>query len=361
MYLLTEKLTSTVIVWMIIKRVLKPWDKWDAAKYGIISSVDGKRLRRPKTSKEHAAWDILDRFCWSIKRLCTRYLNDSQFAYLFSIAYLMKEKGEIIFNANKEKYLCELESLTTETQQLFYNIFQQIEKETLISESKLDVDSNIFKILPKVATILKEYKVEKLFEEKQVGIIYHYTSYLRMGNICKTDMLIQGNIIGYSGVKAISLTRDKMFHRRHRGDMTISTDVRITLDGNKLSRKYKIVPYHDLYFYDNKSAQHKYDEMEERINIDKINDIHKYILKIEFLKRPFYIQDNEAIPIIIDFCYNYNIPLIDIPNKKIISEDMEGTSLGDIAQFTPILGINKNRINKRIQIKRRYKNVKHRL
>ena len=108
-YLLTEKLTSTIVMWMIMKRVTKEWKNWGAAKAGIISPVDGKRLRKPRTAKERENWDLLDRFAWSIKRLLTKFHGDNKFTYLFSLAYLMKENYVPVFKANLEKYKIELD------------------------------------------------------------------------------------------------------------------------------------------------------------------------------------------------------------------------------------------------------------
>src|SRR5690606_37814795 len=49
--------------------------------------------------------------------------------------------------------------------------------------------------------------------------------------------------------QGVSLTRDKMFHKTANRvfDGITSVDVRITLDGNKLSNKYKIVPFNFWY------------------------------------------------------------------------------------------------------------------
>ena len=158
-YLLTEKLSSTLVMYMVLKRIVKPWDQWEAYKYGIIDEK-GKRLRKPKTSKERDSWDILDRFCWSIKRLCTKYLNDSVFAYLFSAAYLMKEDCVVIFNGNKNKYLTELENFTVKKQLDLYNCIQELEKNNILKESNLDIETNLIKIANKVKPFIDKYLLE---------------------------------------------------------------------------------------------------------------------------------------------------------------------------------------------------------
>lgn len=160
-YLLTEKLTSTVVMYLVLKRIIKPWKDWDAYKNGIID-IKGKRIRRPRNSKEREGWDILDRFCWSIKRLCTKYLGDSNFAYLFSAAYLMKEKCEIAFNGNRERYLTELNDLTYEKQLTLYKCLEEMKSENILRESILDYETNILKIKKKVEIVINKYMIEEL-------------------------------------------------------------------------------------------------------------------------------------------------------------------------------------------------------
>lgn len=159
MYILNEKLTSTIAVYMILKRVIRPWKDWPAAKLGIISPKDGKRLRRPRSSKERETWDILDRFCWSIKRLCTKYLNDSSFAYIFSAAYLMKEDAAFVISKNMDKYKGELEDFNTTKQKHLYDCFQELETNRLICEKQLDLETNILKILHHSAPIIEKYMI----------------------------------------------------------------------------------------------------------------------------------------------------------------------------------------------------------
>lgn len=176
MYLLNEKLTSTIAVYMILKRVMKDWKDWPAYKHGIIDDK-GKRLRRPKTSKEREGWDILDRFCWSIKRVCTKYLGDSKFAYLFSLVYLMKEKQEYTITTNIEKYRVELDDFTAEKQYILYECFRKIEQSGLIHES-LDVQSNIYKILTVIpSTIIN------MFEDVSVSDVAMFTPKINISKL----------------------------------------------------------------------------------------------------------------------------------------------------------------------------------
>lgn len=102
-----------------------------------------------------------------------------------------------------------------------------------------------------------EYKQElagmqlsNINESKQVGDIYHYTRLILLHSILKERVLkpsqTRSEKLGY-----ISFSRDKAL------GMTLGSSksqVRITVDGDKLSTKYKISPYSQL------EPETKYDE-----------------------------------------------------------------------------------------------------
>jgi hypothetical protein len=105
----------------------------------------------------------------------------------------------------------------------------------------------------------------------------------------------------------ISFTRNKNFDKKGQ-KFNVKTDYRITLDGDKLSNRYKIKPfayipgwsYKDNWEYDWLedepesivrdffNATGDYDEQEERIWFKQpgqyINDIKKYILAVDKIK-----------------------------------------------------------------------------
>lgn len=179
MYLMTEKLTSTVAMYMILKRILRPWNEWTAYKNGIIDA-NGKRLRKPKTSREREGWDILDRFCWSIKRVCTKYIGDSQFAYLFSAAYLMKEQCNIILKENQDKYKLELSNFTLKEQQAFYKCFVELNENNFLVKNNLDLETNILKNLNSVKLIIDKYLKE---DETTVADIAQFTPKININKV----------------------------------------------------------------------------------------------------------------------------------------------------------------------------------
>jgi hypothetical protein len=118
-----------------------------------------------------------------------------------------------------------------------------------------------------------EYKV-KLNEGKQVGDVYHFTTLENLNNMLEKG-IIHPNYEGQ-----ISTTRNKnvdvtpfMGDTMNEGDSL----VRLKLDGNKISYKYKIRPYH----YDEDSPP------EEREPA--------YIIKLEFEEQ--IITNGKDLPI----------------------------------------------------------------
>jgi hypothetical protein len=107
-----------------------------------------------------------------------------------------------------------------------------------------------------------------LKEAKQVGSLYHFT---RTGELIE---ILKSNILRASDMWTTNdnLKPFNAFTRNKNGwDVGgFSTDVRITIDGDKLSDKYKIQPF---------NMDYGVDEMEERVYKD-IHNIKDYILDI---------------------------------------------------------------------------------
>lgn len=149
-------------------------------------------------------------------------------------------------------------------------------------------------------------KLLNILEGKQVGLLYHFTSKDGIKGILKDNKLItteefyMGNVLHF-----VSFTRNKNFHNK-KNKFNVKTDYRITIDGNKLSEKYRVQPfaykpgwdYSNNWEYDWLEDEPEsevrdffnntgiYDEMEERIyfkNNDGIKNIKEYILKIDKL------------------------------------------------------------------------------
>jgi hypothetical protein len=150
--------------------------------------------------------------------------------------------------------------------------------------------------------------VDLLNEGKQVGTLYHYTSKDGLKGILNSNsMKAFEEIYMAHHLYYISFTRNKNFHKKG-SNFGVKTEYRITLDGDKLSNKYKIQPfayvpgwgYTDNWEYDwledeSESdrrdffdATGQYDEQEERISFKdpngKIGNIKQYIIAIDKVK-----------------------------------------------------------------------------
>ena len=133
----------------------------------------------------------------------------------------------------------------------------------------------------------------KLFENKYVNqIAYHFTSEYNLLDIIKCDCLKSVNT-GY-----ISLTRDKLLYKK---SDYISSEIRIVLDLEKITNKYKITPFQQVSnIFDNelKSIKSKWKgypkrdlttiESEEKLHTTCLSDLHKYIISIDFKHKDKY-------------------------------------------------------------------------
>ena len=129
-----------------------------------------------------------------------------------------------------------------------------------------------------------------LNERKQLGIIYHFTTFDNLIGILKSNSLI-------SGYHYISFTRNRLFD-----DGKFDLNVRIVFDGDRLSDKYKIEPFlYDDKFKDEHGIPRFKKEAEERIisGIEKsydggiypyeLKNIKKYIIRIDIIENRYLI------------------------------------------------------------------------
>ena len=156
-----------------------------------------------------------------------------------------------------------------------------------------------------VYNIVADKITENITEGKQVGTLYHYTSADGLKGILQSNS-IRASKEYYLGndIYFVSFTRNKNFHKKGSA-FDVKMDYRITLDGDKLSNKYKIKPfayipgwnYKDNWEYewlddepesvvrDFLQGTGDYDEQEERISFKKpggsITNIKDYILKVD--------------------------------------------------------------------------------
>ena len=148
--------------------------------------------------------------------------------------------------------------------------------------------------------------IDILNEAKQVGTLYHFTTFSSLLDILKTNTLKASNKFEKDKLPTISLTRDKL------GDIggvggTGTKTVRISIDGNKLSNKYKITPYN--YYSNYPDYKESEDEMEEIIQGD-IKNIIDYIIEVRISPNSEYLNNPNFIKNLID-----EYPFIKVSDK----------------------------------------------
>ena len=204
-----------------------------------------------------------------------------------------------------------------------------------------------------------------LNEGKQVGTLYHYTSAAGLKSILQSNRInaseeyYLGNDLYY-----ISFTRNKNFYNKG-FKFGVKTEYRITLDGDKLSNRYKITPfaykpgwnYEDNWEYnwleDEPESVVKdffnntgdYDEQEERISFKGpeggIDNIKNYILavdKVEDLKEGKENNDyKKYIPELTKYMINQGMNIKPLPVVKFINNDKDNAEnvFGKTAFYNP--------------------------
>jgi len=130
-----------------------------------------------------------------------------------------------------------------------------------------------------------------LKEAKQVGIIYHYTTFESGLKVLKSNQLKSDHTAESTNAKpvfGISFTRDKRFNTANRAvDFTNSSfgktpQLRFTIDGNRLSNKFKVQPYSQGGRFDKGKKDF---ESEERVTSNKLFTItlSNYLISIDLL------------------------------------------------------------------------------
>lgn len=147
-------------------------------------------------------------------------------------------------------------------------IFEEVGRRSSVSLDEIDyiLDSKGNIVYPSLT------ENSQILEGKQVGMIYHFTSIYNLYKILSEKEPSIRPIRTY-----ISCTRNWNMQSR---ELKLEKQCcRITLDGNKISHRYKIKPHFDFNYPDS-------EEREERIlNSDGI-DLKKYVIRIDILNNP---------------------------------------------------------------------------
>lgn len=129
---------------------------------------------------------------------------------------------------------------------------------------------------------------EFINEGKQIGFLYHYTYLIHAIQIIDENVMKMGELH-----QSISFTRDKNFHKRSFIFRKEGRDVRIVIDGDKLSQKYKVQPYNYFSGWGNNSkltakAGGVGEDQSEETVLSDIHDIKKYIISIDLPSPDMY-------------------------------------------------------------------------
>jgi hypothetical protein len=141
--------------------------------------------------------------------------------------------------------------------------------------------------------------VDLLKEAKQVGILYHFTS---LNNL--KPILESGVLLSTKGRKYVSFTRNKNLSNLGEDN----SQVRLTINGDNLSNKYKLLPYAqtkpenpaDAYLF--KSNPKIFRKSEPTFEAEVVIPIEKYNNKVDILP---YIERID----IVDWNYIKDRPL----------------------------------------------------
>jgi len=122
--------------------------------------------------------------------------------------------------------------------------------------------------------LFKDY----ITERKQVGTLYHYSSFIGGLAIIKENWLAPGgNTFMPLESDSISFTRNKNFHITNKDDFhDINLVIRFKINGDKLTDKYKVKPYSDTSWVQNPKEK----ESEEVVK-GSIKPFLKYVTNID--------------------------------------------------------------------------------
>jgi hypothetical protein len=155
-----------------------------------------------------------------------------------------------------------------------------------------------------------------LNEGKQVGTLYHWTSFKSLYHIIDSNKLISTSTTDFNSKrtkyeeKCISFTRSK---NKNQFYISQYSQCVLLLDGSKLSNNYKITPHHDVnshFSNDDEFDEEQYDEMEERVCGRDINNLNKYIIKIIFYNKEIKgsSQNEKEFKEVLNLIKKENIP-----------------------------------------------------
>jgi hypothetical protein len=155
LYLITETLADTLITYSVIKRLVKPWEEWDAFKLGIIDA-SGEMIKTPTSSKELEAWTSLDKFTRNLKRVMQKFVGKGKLAHYMTMLYLLRDSlTGLSHNRLDEDY----EDFTAAKQLKIYQIFKEMDLLYVMRDTSVDLEYDTEIHVGKMRKILDELEI----------------------------------------------------------------------------------------------------------------------------------------------------------------------------------------------------------
>jgi hypothetical protein len=160
--IIQEGITSTIATYMVLRRLTKPFEEWDAYKLGIIDEK-GKKLRHPVSSEERDSWTSIDKFVANLKRIMQQFVGKSQLAAYLTSIYLLRDSIEV-FGKNRLLLHESLDTLSSQKQCKIYNVFKEMTKYDMSLDKSRDLEYNVYKFINKTSIILDDLNIQMVEE-----------------------------------------------------------------------------------------------------------------------------------------------------------------------------------------------------
>lgn len=294
-----------ILAYKILKDIGKKWTDFEAYKVGLIDK-DGKRIKYAESDEEKKAISSYDKMILNLKRLLQKATGKNNLIQRIVSLFLLKE--------------------SVSNDKLNEHVISKISGELL-----KDIDINESFIVTGVTeskyceTFIEAHEQEFINEAKQIGTIYHFTTLNGLKSLLNKDELNKFGcdiLTFYSHNSYLSTTRNYALSTdMYNNDFPLAKyNVRIAIDGSKLSNKYKIKPVagytlndKDIFNQDKnfgrvKRSTVEYEEVVCPLKGTKYFALKDYIIEIQILPSFSDIEDIDKLKSILKKL-KVNIPI----------------------------------------------------
>ncbi len=156
-FLIKESLADTVMIYLIIKKLSKPFPEWEAYKLGLIDK-DGNKLKTAMSFKERRAWTVFDRFIANLKKIMSKFVGKSRFAAIATSAYMLRDSQTILLDKDLLMEDTNID-LSANTQLKIKQLMNEVNIESMNIDNEMFfafmVERNLPKMLDKNIDFLK--------------------------------------------------------------------------------------------------------------------------------------------------------------------------------------------------------------